>query len=288
MKKTITLITALVLAIACVFTLAGCGNSSSGKNDKIVIGIPNDTTNEARALMLLEANGIITLKEGAGITATIADITSKADNLEFREIEAAQLPTVLQDLDYAVINGNYAISSGLSPKSALILEGSASAYGNVVCVKDGNQNEPIIKALVAAVTSKQVADYIAKQYADGSVVSVVDEPTDGFDPDVDYDVLNGRSVSVACSPAPHAQILGVAKEILAQKGITLEIHEYTDYVVPNTAVEDGLENANYFAHVPYQDDFNAENGTHIVSLAQIHCEPMGLYGGKQTSLDALK
>ena len=95
-------------------------------------------------------------------------------------------------------------------------------------------------------------------------------------------------IRVAASPTPHAEILAVAKEILAEKGITLDIREFNDYVVPNNVVEDGTVDANYFQHVPYLDDFNAQNKTHIVSVAPIHVEPMGLYGGKQTSLDALK
>ena len=95
-------------------------------------------------------------------------------------------------------------------------------------------------------------------------------------------------IRVAASPTPHAEILAVAKEILAAKDITLDIQEYQDYVVPNTVVEDGTVDANYFQHVPYLDDFNAQQGTHIVSVSEIHVEPMGVYGGKQSTLDVLK
>ena len=203
-------------------------------------------------------------------------------------MEAAQLPNVLQDVDYAVINSNYAISAGLNPaKDTLGIEGSSSAYGNILAVKEGNENSDLIKALKAALESQQVADFIAETYG-GSVVSVVDNPTDGYDPTVDYSALAGQTVSVAASPTPHAEILAVAKEILAEKDITLDIQEYTDYVVPNNVVEDGTVDANYFQHVPYLDDFNAENGTHIVSVAAIHVEPLGIYGGKQSSLDILQ
>ena len=97
----------------------------------------------------------------------------------------------------------------------------------------------------------------------------------------------GTTITVAASPAPHKEILDVAKEILAAKGVTLDIKEFTDYVQPNNVVENGEIDANYFQHTPYLDDFNKENGTHIVSVAVIHVEPMGLYGGKQTTLDAL-
>ena len=130
-------------------------------------------------------------------------------------------------------------------------------------------------------------DYIKEKY-NGQILSVVDNPGDGYDESVDYEALSGTAISVAASPAPHAEILAVAKEILAEKDIILNIQEYTDYVVPNNVVDDGTIDANYFQHKPYLDDFNTENGTHLVSVAVIHVEPMGIYGGKQTSLDAVK
>ena len=284
MKKVITTILSLVLIFTFAIGLTGCG----GSDEAIQIAVPNDTTNEARALLLLQDNGIITLKDGAGITATIQDIADNPKNIEFKEVEAAQLPNVLQDVDYAVINSNYAISAELNPvEDSLAIEGSSSAYGNILAVKEGNENEPKIKALVAALQSKKVADFIDATYV-GAVVSTVGNPGDGFDPDVDYAALKGTEITVAASPTPHAEILAVAKEILAEKDITLTVKEYTDYVQPNNVVESGEIDANYFQHVPYLDDFNAQNGTHIVSVATIHVEPLGLYGGKQTTLDALK
>ena len=283
MRKKLTAIIATVLAAVLTLSVAGCGKKSG-----ITIAVPNDTTNEARALLLLADNGYITLKEGAGITATIKDIDQNPYNITFNEIEAAQLPNVLKDVDYAVINCNYAISAGINPtKDALIIEGSSSAYGNILAVKEGNENTDKIKALVAALESKQVADFITEKY-EGAVISVVENPGNGFDADIDYDALSGTTISVAASPTPHAEILAVAKDILAEKNITLNIIEYSDYVQPNNVVESGEVYANYFQHIPYLDDFNAENNTHIVSVAAIHVEPMGLYGGKQTSLDAIK
>ncbi len=283
MKKFISIILAAVLLLGAAFSLASCGGS-----DKITIAIPNDTTNEARALLLLQDLGYITLKDGAGITATPLDIEKNPHNIEFKEVEAAQLPNVLKDVDYAVINSNYAIEADLNPtKDALGIEGSSSAYGNILAVKQGNENSDLIKALKAALESKEVADFIASKY-DGAVVSVVDEPTDGYDATVDYKALDGAHISVAASPTPHAEILAVAKTILAAKNITLEIKEFTDYVQPNNVVESGEIDANYFQHKPYLDDFNQENGTHIVSVGAIHVEPLGLYGGKQTTLDAIQ
>ena len=286
MKKTITKIIALTLAIACLLTLAACGSKSDAKAS-LEIAVPNDTPNEARALLLLEANGLIKLDPNAGITATIKDITENPYNLSFKEVEAAQIPSILQDVDYGIINSNYAISAGINPvEDSLVIEGSASAYVNILCVKEGNENSPEAKALAAALSSQQVADYIADTY-DGAVVSAVTNPGDGYDSSVDYAALAGTTITVAASPTPHAEILAVAKDILAAKDITLDIKEFTDYVQPNSVVESGEIFANYFQHVPYLDDFNAQNGTHIVSVAGIHVEPMGLYGGKQTSLDAI-
>ena len=284
MKRIVSFALTAVLILTTVFVFAGCGSSS----EAITIAIPNDTTNEARALLLLENLGYIKLKEGAGITATILDVEENPYNIEFKEVEAAQLPNVLQDVDYAVINSNYAIEANLNPTvDALGIEGSASAYSNILAVKEGNESSDLVKALAAALESQAVADFIAAEY-DGAVVSVVDAPTDGYDPSVDYAALAGQTITVAASPTPHAEILAVAKDILAEKDITLEITEFTDYVQPNNVVESGEIDANYFQHVPYLDDFNQENGTHIVSVAGIHVEPIGIYGGKQTTLDAIK
>ena len=285
--KTIRNIKALFLALTLIAALAlsGCG---AEKSSTIQIAVPNDTNNEARALLLLEENGIIKLKEGAGIVATKNDIVENPYNVEIVEAEAAQLPNILQDVDYAVINSNYAINAGLNPVAdSLAIEGSSSAYSNILAVKEGNENAPEVLALIAALESEAVADFIAEKYA-GAVVSTIENPGDGYDAAVDYEALKDVTITVAASPTPHAEILEVAKELLAAKGVTLEIQTFNDYVVPNNVVEDGTVTANYFQHLPYLDDFNAQNGTHIVSVSAPHVEPMGLYGGKQTSLDVLK
>ena len=281
MKKIVSVLLVAVLALA---IFAGCSNKQS---ESLTIAVPNDATNEARALLLLQAKGYIKLKDGAGITATKNDIAENPHNIKFNEVEAAQLPNVLKDVDYAVINSNYAIPANLNPvKDSLLIEDSASSYGNILAVKEGNENTPKIKALKAALESKKVADFINSKY-EGAVISVVENPGDGFDATLDYDALKGQEISVAASPTPHAEVLAVAKEILAEKGITLKILEFTDYVQPNNVVDSGEVDANYFQHIPYLDDFNAQNGTHIVSVLTVHVEPMGLYGGKQTTLDAL-
>ena len=265
-------------------TASSAAASTAAKLDKIKVAVPNDTTNEARALTLLEKNGFFKLKADAGLTATAKDIEENPLNVTVDEVEAAQVPNVLQDEDYAVINSNYAISAGLDPiNDALAMEDGTSAYVNVLVCKDGNQEEPKIKALVAALQSQQVKDFMDENYK-GAVVSVVENPTDGYDSSIDYDALNGETVSCAATPAPHCEVLEICKDILAAKGITLEIQEFDDYIQPNNVVEDGQIDTNYFQHQPYLDDFNAEHGTHLVTVAGIHVEPMGIYGGKQDSL----
>lgn len=296
MKKLVSIILAAITVTTVAVAFAGCSSdnnsgssaSSNTSTNSITIAVPNDTTNEARSLLLLQQLGYIKLDENAGITATIKDIKENPKNIKFNEVEAAQVPNVLQDVDYAVINSNYALEANLNPvKDSLGIENSSSAYGNVIVVKEGNEKTDKIKALKAAVESKQVADFITKKY-DGSVVSVVDNPTDGYDSSIDYNALKGEKITVAASPTPHAEILAEVKKILAKKDITFEVTEFTDYIQPNNVVESGEFDANYVEHKPYLDDFNQQNKTHLVVVTTVHVEPIGLYGGKQKTLDALK
>ena len=137
------------------------------------VAVPNDTTNEARALLLLEAQGLITLKEGAGLTATVLDVEENPLNLEIKEIEAAQIVRSLQDVDIAAINGNYAAEGGLDVADAIAVEASdslaADTYGNVIVVKEGNEDSAKTKALVDAVLSDEVRSYIEKTYGNAVI-----------------------------------------------------------------------------------------------------------------------
>ncbi|SCZ78051.1 MetQ/NlpA family ABC transporter substrate-binding protein [Pseudobutyrivibrio xylanivorans] len=152
---------------------AGKTASVDEVSDGAVVAVPNDTTNEARALLLLEANGLIKLKDGAGITATVLDIEENPLNLEIQELEAAQIPNSLQDVDIAVINGNYALSAGVSDPIAVEASDSLAAetYANIVCVKEGNENTDKTKALVDAVLQDNVKEFIEGKY-EGAVVPV--------------------------------------------------------------------------------------------------------------------
>ncbi len=141
--------------------------------DGATIAIPNDPSNEGRALLLLQDAGLITLKEDAGLEATPVDIAENPKNLKFQEIEAASLPRVLQDVDGAVINGNYAIPAGLiATRDGLYVEGANSPYVNVIAVREGHENDAKIKALVEALASDEVKEYVAATYPNGEVVLV--------------------------------------------------------------------------------------------------------------------
>jgi D-methionine transport system substrate-binding protein len=136
------------------------------------IAVPNDTVNEARALKLLADNGLITLKDGVGNEATPADITKNPKKLKFKELEAATTPRSLDDVDAAVINGNYAIETDLKPaKDALVLESAKdNPYGNFLAVKEGNEDDPRVKKLAKLLTSPEVKKFIEDKYA-GSVIA---------------------------------------------------------------------------------------------------------------------
>ncbi len=152
---------------------AGKSASLEEVPDKGTVLVPNDVSNEARALLLLEAQGLIKLKEDAGLEATKNDIVENPKNLDIVELEAAQLPRSLSDGDIAVINGNYAIEAGLKVSDALAVEDSqslaASTYGNIVAVKEGQEESESTKALIEALTSPEVKAFMEETY-EGAVV----------------------------------------------------------------------------------------------------------------------
>ncbi len=155
---------------------AGKAATLDALEDKAQVAVPNDATNEARALLLLEAQGLIKLKENAGLNATAKDIVENPKNLQIVEIAAEQLARSLQDVSIAVINGNYAIQAGLNVATdALAKEDAASiaatTFANIIVVKNGNENDPAVQALIQAVTSPEVKTFIETTY-EGAVVPV--------------------------------------------------------------------------------------------------------------------
>ena len=152
----------------------GTKSSLDELEDGDTIAVPNDTTNEARALLLLQDSGVLTLKEGAGLTATVNDIESTTKDIKIQELEAAQVPRVLGEVAFAVINGNYAVEAGLSvADDAIAYEASdseaAKTYVNIIAVKEGNEDSEGIVALVDALKSDEIKDFINETY-NGAVI----------------------------------------------------------------------------------------------------------------------
>lgn len=144
--------------------------------DGATIAVPNDATNEARALQLLAAQGLIELKEDAGLNATPNDITSNPKNLQFKELEAAMLPQTASEVDLSVINSNFAMEGGMNPATDSLASEDADSeaaqtFANIIAVKEGHENAPAIQALVKALQSDKVKEYIEKTYS-GAVVAV--------------------------------------------------------------------------------------------------------------------
>lgn len=144
--------------------------------DGATIAVPNDATNEARALQLLAAQGLIELKEDAGLNATPNDITSNPKNLQFKELEAAMLPQTASEVDLSVINSNFAMEGGMNPATDSLASEDADSeaaqtFANIIAVKEGHENDPAIQALVKALQSDKVKEYIKKTYS-GAVVAV--------------------------------------------------------------------------------------------------------------------
>lgn len=154
---------------------AGKSTDLANIPDGAAIAVPNDTTNEARALLLLEANGLIKIKEGAGLSATKNDIAENPHNIEIVELEAAQVSRVIGEVDFVVLNGNYALDAGLSVADAVAKEEqdseAAQTYANILVVKEGSEEREDIKALVEALKSEAVKTYISETYK-GAVVAI--------------------------------------------------------------------------------------------------------------------
>lgn len=276
MKSFIKKSVSVSLSLACVFALFSCKNGE----EKIII-VPGDGSNCTRALLLLQEEGYITLREGVTASDNLSDvdITDKK-GYTVKLVEAQTVASQYANAKagtIAVINGNYALAAKLDIAKAQAREKAdgeaAQLYANLVAVKEGNEQSEKTKALVAALFSDTVYQYIETAYS-GAVLPSFSES--------DYQTISTAAVSdtkivVGASSTPHAEILERVKPALSEKGYTLEIKIYDDYVLPNTALEDGTLDANYFQHEPYLVSFNASKNTHLKSVVKIHYEPMALF-----------
>lgn len=276
MKTLIKKSASAMLSLACVFGLFSCKNAEAN-----VIIVPSDGSNCTRALLLLQEEGYITLRNGVTASDNLSDVD--VVDKKGHVIKLVEAQTVASQYEnaasgtIAVINGNYALAAGLNIADAKAREQAdgeaAQRYANLIAVKAGNGQTEKTEALVAALLSETVFNYIQSAYK-GAVLPSFTES--------DYQTISKASVSgtkitVGASSTPHAEILEQIKPALAEKGYTLEIKIYDDYVLPNTALEDGTLDANYFQHEPYLISFNESKGTHLESAAKIHYEPMALF-----------
>ena len=287
MKKILALILTLALVLCVGASLVSCD-----QGDKtLTVFVPSDDSNQTRALLLLAQEGFISIPEGKDINTGISVLDLKEENylanIEIQAVEAQTLPAQLKNNvgAIAVINGNYAIGAGLNVATdALAIEAAdgqaATTYANILAVNPEDKESPKILALVAALQSKEVADFISGEYQ-GAVVSMSQSANVTIEAAGDDNVI-----TVAASPTPHAEILEIAKTLLAAKGYTLNIETFDDYVLPNQVVFNGECDANYFQHVPYLNSFNTENNMDLVSVAAVHYEPFGIYGNEITLAQA--
>ncbi len=256
MKRTLKALAALALAVG----LAGCSSPS---------------------------------QESAGTNTEPAENSVNPHHYQIVPIEAGQLPLTLPDVKAAVINGNYALEAKLNETNpALKIESfdaeTSVKRTNYIAVKQGNEETDKTKALVAAITSPKVKEYIEKTYSGAVIPSFIDaegkEVNAGEIPAAGDDNV----IKVGATLVPHAQILkDVVADVLAEKGWKLEVVEFNDYVLPNTTLEEGELDANYFQTLGYLNNQNEEGGLHLVAVVGVHIEPMGVYSKVLESLDEL-
>lgn len=305
MKKAVRTIAAAALAIA----LAGCSSStaksgstaSSSSSDTIKslsdvkdgasIGVPNDADNLDRALRLLVNKGLL---EDPGTDDYVTETTFNGNDklnphkYEIVPVEAAQVARSLEDYDIAVVNGNYALEAGLPDKHPAIEIEDFDTQGkinrtNFIVVEQDKLDSEKTKALVAAVTDQKVEDYINDNYKGSVIPSFIDEngnevKSEGVKAPSDK---SDSTITVGATEVPHAEILNnVVAGILEDAGWKLDVQTFTDYVTPNTALEEGSLDANYFQTLTYMNDQNDSNGLHLAAAVGVHIEPMGIYTAK--------
>ena len=305
MKKAVRTIAAATLAIA----LAGCSSStarsgstaSSSSSDTIKslsdirdgasIGVPNDADNLDRALRLLVNKGLL---EDPGTDDYVTETTFNGNDklnphkYEIVPVEAAQVARSLEDYDIAVVNGNYALEAGLPDKHPAIEIEDFDTQGkinrtNFIVVEQDKLDSEKTKALVAAVTDQKVEDYINDNYKGSVIPSFIDEngnevKSEGVKAPSDK---SDNTITVGATEVPHAEILNnVVAGILEDAGWKLDVQTFTDYVTPNTALEEGSLDANYFQTLTYMNDQNDSNGLHLAAAVGVHIEPMGIYTAK--------
>jgi D-methionine transport system substrate-binding protein len=259
------------------------------------IAFPNDPANEARALYLMETNGLLKMKEGITKSQyTLADIVENPYNLELIEMKGASIAGVRDDFAFIILRGSDAYNAKVDFNSALAREKEDSilaASRMQVAVNGVHKDEGWVKDLIAAYQSDEFKEYLKSTgdfwilpdyLKDDAAASEKNADAAGEIPGPDG---NDNSISIGVTPVPHAEIVNdVVKKKLEDAGWKLEVVEFNDYVQPNTALDDGELDANYFQTIRYLEEQNEERGLHLKEVAGIHLEPMGLYAANAKTL----
>lgn len=273
MKKIVLGVTLIITG----FLLIGC------KNNKITIAIPNDLTNEARALLLLNQLQIIEIDQNNDLNIGKKDILN-SNNIKIVELAADQIATRLDDFDYAVINGNYALNAKITDKKIENCQENidsvfAEKFGNLIAVKEGNEKNNKTIAVLNALKQSNIKEFIEKKYL-GSVSYL------------EFDVEkiiggNNEVIKIGASSVPHAEILKETIPYLKEYGYELDIIIFNDYVLPNLSLQDESLDLNYFQHEPYLNEFNLNNKTNLKNVGKIHFEPLAIYSSKYNDLSPI-
>ncbi len=301
MKKTFKRIAALLIAALCIAALVSCGTTTK---EKVKIAVPDDATNLARAIKLLEKAGLIEVDPKAGYTPELSDITKYVYNIEIVPQTANTLPSTLTDYKATVINGTYAIPAGLVPsKDGLIIESSDAKadnpYVNVIVARTADKDNETYKKVVAAYQTQEVAEYLLTAYKEAYFP--VFDYNKNFTPSstLESDVLaywNNRKapstdvvVTVGVCGANNNQWYVVQKILDEQNaGITIKLQMFDAYTLPNEALNAGDIDLNAFQHVAFLNNEISKNGYDLTVIGTTLIAPLTLYSKNVSSVDQLK
>lgn len=299
-KRILSTALAAVLLLGLSLSLTACG-SKSASADPVKIGVPDDATNQSRAIKLLETAGLIEVDPEAGYTPEMKDITKYLYNIEIVPTTANTLPSTLDDFGASAINGTYAIPAGLVPsKDALIIEkqdeSGDNPYVNVIVARTADADNETYKTVVQAFQSQTVAEYILEKYTEAFFPSFDYDANYTVDANFVSDIDNYTSdatgktvVKVGVCGASNDHWKAVQKVLDEENaGTYIELVSFDAYTLPNEALNSGEIDLNSFQHVAYLNSEIAAQGYDLTVIGNTLIAPLSLYSSKVDSLDALK
>lgn len=295
-KRVLTVLAVFATAIIALFTTASCGG-----NKTVKIGVPDDGTNQSRAIKLLESAGLIEVDPNAGFTPELKDVTKYIYNIEIVPTKANTLPQLLDDYTACIINGTYAIPIGLVPsQDALIIEKQSGTgdnpYVNIIAAKTSEKDNEIYKTIVEAFQTQTVAEYLLGKYNEAYFPSF----TYNGDFTVDTALVSSIDAYVSAKTGKTVVKVGVCgasnehwnavQKVLddQNKNIYIELVEFSAYNLPNEALNSGEIQLNSFQHKAYLNKEIADQGYNITAIGDTLIAPLSLYSRKTNSLEELK